>query len=125
MAANTIVMKRPPADGSKFFVSYSSTDVSGCEELLAAVTGKSHYLQKIIIQCASAITVSIGGGETTGALTSTFLGPIPFAATTGNYVQEFSDEALVIGKAVALCIDASGAGNVFVWAEGVTGPAFP
>lgn len=125
MAANTIVMRNPPLDSNKWYVDYTSTDVSGCEELLAAVSGKSHYLEKIIIDCASAITISIGGGETTSALTSTFLGAIPFAATTGQKVYEFPDEALVIGESVALCIDASGAGNVHIWAEGLTGPVFP
>lgn len=125
MAANTIVMKRPPLDSSKWFLSYSSTDVSAGAELKAAVTGKTYYLTKIHIQCASAITVSIGGGVSGGALVATFIGPIPFAATTGDYTEEFPDEAMVIGTSTALAIDASGGGNVYVWAEGKLGPVFP
>lgn len=125
MAANTIVMKRPPLDSSKWFLSYSSTDVSGTEELKAAVAGKCHYIEKIMIFCASAITISIGGGETAGALTATYLGPLPFAATSAVYVIEFPEEAMVIPLATALCIDSSAGGNVFIWVEGRTGPAFP
>jgi len=121
MAANSITMKVPPLSCKTQYVSYSSTDVSGCEELLAAESGKTHYLTKIKVFCASAITVSIGGGETTSALTATFIGPLPFAATSSQYSLEFEEEAMVIGSATALCIDASGGGNVFVWAEVKTG----
>lgn len=122
---NSIVVKRPPLDSNRWTVSRSSADLSGGEELKAAVTGKAHYVQKITICCASAITVSIGGGETTGALTATYIGPIPFAATSSQYIFEFPDEAMVLAVSTALCIDASGAGAATILVEGRTGPAFP
>jgi hypothetical protein len=124
ITANTITVRKPPLDASPWIVSLYSTDLSDCEELKAAVAGKCHYIRKITIFCASAITISIGGGETTDELTAIYLGPIPFAATSSQYVIEFPDDALVVAKATALCIDASGAGVAAVIAEGWTGQAF-
>jgi len=125
ITANTITMQKPPLDAVPFTVSLYSTDLSDCEELKAAVAGKCHYIRKISIFCASAITISIGGGETADDLTAIYLGPIPFAATSSQYIIEFPYEALVVAKATALCIDASGAGVAAVIIEGSTGPAFP
>lgn len=117
---NAIVVKNIPADSNEWTVSLYSADVSGTEELMAAVTGKYHYIRKIIIDCASAITVSIGGGETTGALTATYIGPIPFAATTGQKIFDFGNKGMKLAVSTALCIDASGAGAVSVVVEGHT-----
>jgi hypothetical protein len=122
ITANTITLKKPPLDSKKFEVHFASTDLSGCEEILAAESGKCHYIQEIILFCASAITISIGGGETTGALTATYLGPLPFAATSSQYKIKFPDEALVVALSTAICIDASGAGNVAGIVRGRTGP---
>ena len=119
---NAIVAERRPIDGSKWFISMSSSDLSGTEILKAAVAGKSHYVTRLNIYSASAITVTVGGGENSGSLVNTYIGPIPFSTAGPHYELAFNDkDAMKILTGIALTIDASGAGAVTVYAEGVTG----
>lgn len=117
---NSISVVTPPIEGNEWAVSAYSTDFSSTESLKAAVTGKTHYIKRITIHCASAITVSIGGGETSDALTTTYLGPIPFTTSGPRYELDFKDKAMKLLISTALCIDASGSGAAAVYVEGKT-----
>ena len=119
---NSIVVEKLPLNGNVWAISAYSADLSGTESLKAAVTNKSHYITKIVINCSSAITVSIGGGETTGALTATYLGPIIFSAFASTFTFDFGDDkGMKLLPSTALTIDASGAGAVSIYIEGKTG----
>lgn len=94
-----------------------SADVSGCEEIHAAVSGKKIKIRSITVNSDAAITITIGEGETTGAVTSALLGPVAFAAN--QTIQWSFNPLLELTAAKSLTIDASGAGNVCVIVQGV------
>jgi len=119
VTANAIVVVQPPAGAVPGVVSAYSADFSGGEDLIAAVALKSHYIKRLIIQCASAITVDIGAGQGTD-VTTIYLGPIPFSASGPAFEVDFGDKGMQISEGVAFSIDASGAGAVAVYAEYVT-----
>ena len=117
---NAIVVVQPPVNAVPNVISKYSADFSGAEDLIAAVAGKSHYIKKLKIQCASAITVDIGSAQTTG-VTLIYIGPIPFSASGPAFEIDFGDKAMKIAEGTSFAIDASGAGAVAVYAEYVTG----
>lgn len=101
---------------SGFSVNGNSADLSGCETLVAAVTGKSIYIDRLAISFGAAISVTIGAGETTGAVTTVLAGPIYGAAN--STVELNFKRPIKLAAATALTADASGAGNVTIVAEG-------
>ncbi len=104
----------------RWAVNASSADASGCEEIVAAPgAGLELCVRKLRIAIGAAITVSIGGGETTSAPTKTLIGPLGGAAM---FVHLDFPEALVLSPNHALVMDASGAGTVNVYVEGYTRP---
>lgn len=100
-----------------FAVNATSDDASGCEELVAAVTGKKIKLEKCTIHSAAAISVTIGAGETAGAVTSPVIGPVYMAANT-SVIFDFT-RPIELAAATALVVDASGAGNICVFVQGI------
>jgi len=93
-----------------------SADLSGCEEIVAAVSGKSIKLQYVTISSESAINVTLGAGESGSAVESTILGPVYLAA---NSSIRFSFKPLLhLTAGKSLTADASGAGNVTVVVQG-------
>ena len=123
---NAIVVSTIPFEGETWAISMYTADASACEELKAAVTGKSHYIMKLAINTISTITVSIGAGETTSALTTTYIGPVGFTAAGPNYMLDFTDppslplKGMKLPVSTALCMDSSGAGAIHVYIEGKT-----
>lgn len=107
-----------PVARSGFSINATSADASGAEELLAAVAGKSIYLTQLSITCVSAITVTVGEGETASAVTTVLYGPVPFAATAPGQVKELFNSPIKLTLATSLVVDASGAGSIHVYAQG-------
>lgn len=103
--------------GAGFAVNAVTDDASGCEELVAAVTGKSIILRQAIISCVAAITITIGAGETTGDVTSPVLGPLTFGATSPVAIFNFN-RGIRLAAATALTVDASGAGAFTCFVQG-------
>jgi len=105
---------------SGFAVNAVSADASGCEELKAAPgAGVSIYITQIEISCVAAITVTIGAGETGGAVTTVLFGPFNFEATSGSPVSiSLRGKGIKLAANTSLTIDASGAGAVQVFVEG-------
>ncbi len=125
ITSNTLTIETPPSDGTKWFISKYSADLSDCEELVAASSGKYHYLTKLKIyaQSVADITVTVGSGETTGAVTTIHLGPIPLSDTGSHFEHDWGKDNLAVKctESLALTIDASAACPIFIYAEGVTG----
>lgn len=123
---NAIVVTNVPTEGETWSVSAYSADLSGCEELKAAVVGSSHYVMKVWLNSASSISLNIGAGETTGAVTTTYLGPIVFTAAGPNYELDFTEPASLPMKGMklpvstSLTVDATGAGATAIYIEGKT-----
>jgi hypothetical protein len=125
ITVNSAAVVRDRLEGDWWFVSVYSADLSGCEELKAAVTGKSHYIRKIQIlaQSVTDITFTIGAGETSDAVTTAYLGPIPLPDAGGGAIFDFGpDHVLKIAVSSALTIDASAAcpTMVLVWGKTAT-----
>lgn len=102
----------PPGNEQVF--NFSNADVSGCEDVVAAVAGSTHYIKKILVTASSAITVTIGSGETTGAVTTALLGPIPFSASGFCHEVDLGRRGIKCTPGEAVTVDASGAGVVSV-----------
>lgn len=103
-----------------FIINATSADASGCEELKAAVAGKSIIIDHLTINSGAAITVTIGEGETAGAVTTALIGPVSFAANQSmqwNF-KDFRNGGLKLTDATSLTVDASGAGDICVFAWG-------
>lgn len=111
-----ITLANSNVDRHGFVANGSSADLSGCETLKAAVTGKSIYLERLYISSDTALNVTVGAGETSSAVTTVIIGPIHFAANTS---REFVfTRPIKLAAATALTADASASGNITLTAQG-------
>ena len=115
--AITVATPQPYKHG--WIANGNSADLSGGEELKAAPgTGLSLYLEELDISSGAAITITIGAGETAGAVTTVIVGPIYFAANTTHKIT--FRRPVQLAADTALVVDASGAWNATVLAQGFT-----
>ena len=117
-----ITLTNPAVGKFGFFVNGISANASGCEELYPApAAGLSIYIDHLTISSDAAITVSIGEGESApGTPDTTLLGPIPFAINQ-SIQWNFLNGGMKLTAAKSLVVDASGAGNICVFASGRVG----
>jgi hypothetical protein len=113
-----ISITTPTPNKFGFILNATSADASGCEELKAApAAGISIIVDHITINNgASAISITIGEGETTGAVTTALIGPIAMAANTS--IQFDFHDGMVLTAATSLTVDASGAGAICIFVQG-------
>jgi hypothetical protein len=113
-----ITVTTPDAGTFGFFANGTSADASGVESLQAGTAGKSIYLYHLTIASDSAISISIGEGETVpGTIDTVLLGPVPFAIN--QQIQwNFLNGGMKLTAATALVVEASGAGNINVFVSG-------
>ena len=112
-----ITVTTPTPGKFGFLANGWTADASACEELKAApAAGVSIVIDHLTINSGSAITVTIGAGETGGAVTTALIGPVSFAANTT--LQWTFLNGLVLPAATSLTVDSSGAGNVMVFVQG-------
>jgi len=110
-----IAVTTPGAGKSGFILSSVSADASGCEELKAAVSGKSIIVDLLTINNgANALSHTIGEGETGGAVTTALIGPIAMAVNTSLQFDFRDVGGMKLTAATALVVDSSGAGAVCV-----------
>jgi len=117
MAASTITTSNVTPHG--WVTNAYNADWSGCEIAKALVAGKSHYIESITINCASAITVTVGAGETASAVTTTILGPIVFTANGNQFTHTFT-RPVKVASATDITADAFGAGATCIIISGFT-----
>lgn len=124
MAANTanpIEVAIIPITGKTFHLSHYNTNLTGCENLVAGVANTTHYLKKIMIRTATAMTITIGSGEEpAGSVETIHIGPVPLDAASGFFAISFGEKGIKCVKGKAITIDASAAGAVWIYAEGFT-----
>jgi len=107
--------------GNGFALNGTSADLSGCEALKAAPGASRYiYIESIVISCAADATISIGAGETTGALTTVIIGPITFKAAGGNNLTLDLKRPIKLAANTALCVDGD-AGVAAIFIEGYVG----
>jgi hypothetical protein len=99
-----------------FCVNAYSADASGCEAIQAAVTGKKIKLDRLAINSGATITVTVGAGETTGAVTTVIAGP--FYTIAGTNINLEFNPPVELAASTALTFDTSGAGAICIVAQG-------
>ena len=99
-----------------FVANGNSADLSGCETLVAAVTGKSIYVERVAVSFGAAITVTLGEDESSSGVDTVRIGPIYGAANTT--VPLVFSRPIKLTTATALTADGSGAGNVTIVVQG-------
>ena len=102
---------------SGFIDNATSADASGCEIIHAAVAGKKIKIRHITINSTAAITITIGAGKTSAAVTAAIIGPIDFVAK--SIIKWEFYPPLELPTATLLSVDASGAGQICVFVQGV------
>lgn len=106
-----------PACKVGFIVNATTADASGCETIKAAVTAKKIKIRHLTINSDGAVTVTIGEGETAGAVTTELIGPVQFAA---NQTMQWDFNPLMeLTAATALTVDAGGAANLCIFVQGI------
>lgn len=121
ITANTYSLTALPLASVPFYKSLQSEDVSSGEEIATAVSGATHYLTRLLIRADAAMDVSVGSGETAGAVTTVHMGPIPLAAASGSFLWEAPPGmGLKCTVSTAIVIDSSAGGTVWVEAHGKT-----
>jgi hypothetical protein len=121
ITANTFNTVGLPSDGPCFYKSLQSADLTGAEEIIAGAAGKSHYITYLQIRTATAMGITIGSGETTGAVTTTYIGLVPLDAASGIFVWKAPPGmGLRCTSGLALVIDSDTAGAVWIEARGKT-----
>ena len=119
--SNTYNVDKLPMEGNLWFKSLYNADISGAEEIIAAAAGKSHYITKIVIRTATALTVTIGSGETDSGVKTAHLGPIPFDAASGVHIQTYPEGyGLKCTAGAAVVADASASGAIWMEVYGKT-----
>ena len=109
----TTTAKQTGKDG--FCINASNTNSSTGHTVLAAVSGKSHYIKSISINCYSDIDPTITDGA--GVI---FAGPVPFS-TTGNSPYEVTfNKAVKATENQGLVVTTSGAGVTVTVIQGYT-----
>lgn len=106
-----------PGAKQGFIVNGVTADASACEELQAAVAGKKIKVRHVTINSGAGITITLGAGETGGAVTTALIGPVTFAANES--MQWTFNPPMELPENTALVVDAGGAGAVCVFAQGV------
>lgn len=117
---NTYNMRTIPTAGKDFHVSLQTAGASGCEAILAAASGYSHYITKLVIRADAAMDVSIGsGGDGGTSVTTVHFGPIPLAAASGDFNWEAPRGMGVKCTAdLSIAIDATADGTMWIEAHG-------
>jgi acetyl-CoA carboxylase alpha subunit len=100
-----------------FIANATSADASACEEIMAAVAGKSIKVRHLTVNTTDALTITIGEGETGGAVTTALIGPIAMAANSS--IQWSFNPPMELTAATSLTVDASGAGAICIFVQGV------
>jgi hypothetical protein len=115
-----IAVTTPTPGKFGWIINATSADASACEELKAApAAGTSLIVDHLTINNgASAISITIGAGETGGAVTTALIGPIAMAVNTS--IQFTFPYGMVVTAATSLTVDTSGAGDICIFAQGRT-----
>ena len=82
--------------------------------------GKQIIVDHITINSGAAITITIGQGKTGDAVTAALIGPVAFAANQSvqwDFPKDFPG-GLILDANTNLTVDASGAGNICIFAYG-------
>ena len=118
ITVNTVTIGKGNRYGRTHWIkSATSADASGNEELVAAVTGKSHYLEKIRVDmCPGATAASFTINDAAAAV----LGPIDLIDTGGTAFEHEFLRPVKFTANQAINIDTEAGDQIHVLIEGYT-----
>jgi len=113
-----IAITTPTPGKFGWIINATSADASGCEELKAApAAGLSIIVDHLTINNgAGAQDITIGAGETAGAVTTALVGPVAMAANTS--LQWDFPSGMVLTAATSLTVDSSSNTALCIFARG-------
>lgn len=119
ITTNSISVVKAPMEGDWKVASLYSADLSGGEDLVAAVTGKCIYVRRVQVfaQSVTDVMFDLGAAQDTG-VTTIYTGPLPMPDAGGSAVIDFGpDHAMKVASATAFSIDTSAAcpASILVW----------
>lgn len=99
----------------------TSADASGCETIQDQPgAGYALHIERLRVAVCANITATLGQTDSGSAIDKTLFGPFGGAAD-GMFVDlDFRDNPIRLDENTSLAIDASGAGDVSVMADGFT-----
>ena len=103
-----LTITQAPAARAFFALNATESDAASNSEVKAAVTGKSIYITKLVINCAVAQTVVINDSATA------LLGPYTFLAAGGTIVSIDPTRPIKLTVSQALNVTAGGAYSLYV-----------
>lgn len=115
MTDNAIEIVTAPIEGDWLCSSQYNADVTGCEDLLAAVTGKNHYIRLIRATSTSATaTLSFGADQNVGGtgLAHTYIGPVTAYV---QFIFDLNDDNRAIKLPVGHTFSVDGVTAAAVW----------
>jgi hypothetical protein len=114
-----ITVTTPGVGKSGFILNGVSGDASGCEELKAApAAGLSIIVDHLTINNgAGAQSITIGEGETGGAVTAALIGPVAMAANT-SLQWDFRNGGMKLTAATSLTVDSNSNTALCIFAQG-------
>jgi len=117
-----VTLTTPQVHGAGWAVNAITADASGCEVVKAA-PGSGYYLviKHLTLICDANITVTIGEGESSSAVETAIVGPVPFASN-GPEMDLVFNPPIQLTENKALTVDASGAGNIVLFVQGEVHP---
>ena len=119
ITSNTISVVAVPTEGNEWAKSMYTASAADEEVIIAAETGKSHYVKRLIIRTYTKTTISVGSGST-GTMTTLHLGPIPVEASSGVFMISFGDKGMKCNSGLALVVITTDATPIMIYAEGKT-----
>ncbi|MCK9518345.1 MAG: hypothetical protein M0R06_03360 [Sphaerochaeta sp.] len=121
MAANTFNIVDLPLEGNLFYVSYESSDLTGAADLVAASTGKSHYITHIHVRTATAMNIEFGSGTSGGAVSTRHIGLVAVNAASGFFMWKSPlGKAMKLTAGATLGVDVSASGQIWIEVWGKT-----
>lgn len=115
--ANMTVLTEHTVKGAGFCNNGQSADCSTAQTLVPAVSGKSHYIKSITIQCVAAIDVQIQDNTGTPIV---LIGGLEFVATSGSPVAIDFLNPIKVASGKQIDVKASGAGKIAAVIQGFT-----
>jgi len=123
VTTNTLTMKQLPMDGNMFYASLYSANWSTVGDVLAAVTGSSHYITRFIITVVSTTdaTVTIGSGSGVDVVTTAHFGLIGVPDAGGSFEWKAPDGmGAKCTDSTEIALETSAAMPLWIYIEGKT-----
>ena len=123
VTTNTLNIKQLPEAGGWFYKSLYSANWSTVGDVLAAVSGSSHYITRFIIavQSTTDVTVTLGSGSGVDVVTTAHFGLIPMPDAGGSFEWKAPDGmGAKCTDSTEIALETSASAPLWIYIEGKT-----